>query len=386
VFASPDGREVVVLYIDAGGGHRAVATALAAAAALRPDLQYRLRLVPLAPILAPLDFTTAFTHASMEHTYNEMVRAGRTRFLVPLLRAFQLAIRVRRGAVARLIAEELRRTRPAAVLSVTPNFNAPIRDAVRQALPQVPFVVLLTDYADFPPHFWVEPGVDRVIVATQHAVQQAVAAGVPRERVTRTSGMPLHPRFYPRKGPQDRARVRAELGFVEEDFVVLLLFGGKGAPEMGPLAEALLAAPELRVVAVCGDNPTLYQRLAPAACRSRGRLVRFRFTERVPELLAAADVLVTKPGPGSLAEAFHQGVPVVVPCNGRTIPQERWNARFVQEKGLGLVVRDPGEAPRMVRQLADDQGLRTRLGFALRCLGENRATDEALDTLAAELR
>ncbi len=384
--ADPIQREIVVFYVDAGGGHRAAARALQAAAAGRPELPYRLRLTPLAPLLAPLDFTARWNGASMEDTYNEMVRTGRTRFLVPLLRLLQLAIRLRRRATTRMIAEELQRVKPAAVLSVTPNFNAPIRDAVREALPGAPFLVLLTDYADFPPHFWIEPGIDRLIVATEHAVLQALRAGVPRERVLRVSGMPLHPRFYPRRGPEARSRVRSELGFVDEDFVALLLFGGKGAPEMGALAEELLTSPSLRVIAVCGDNPALYEQLAAAETRGRGRLVRFGFTDRVPELLAAADVLVTKPGPGSLAEAFHQRVPVVVPSNGRTIPQERWNARYVADKGLGFVVRHAGDAPAVVRRLAADQGLRGQLHFALRSLGENRATDEALDAIADAIR
>ncbi|HJS58576.1 MAG TPA: glycosyltransferase [Vicinamibacteria bacterium] len=378
--------EAVVFFIDAGGGHRAAAHALEAALAERPELPLRLRPVPLQRVLAPLDFVARLTGISLEEAYNGMVRRGRTRFLVPLLRGLQLTIRARRRALARLIAEELHRTRPAVVVSVTPNFNAAIRDAVHAALPSARFVVMLTDFADFPPHFWIEPGIDRVLVATEHAAEQAVRAGLPRERVTRISGLPLHPRFYPRMGGGARARVRAELGFVDEDFVALLLFGGKGAPELLPLAEELLRMPMLRVVAVCGDNPPLFDRMGPLVGRSRGRLARFGFTDRIPELLAAADVLVTKPGPGSLAEAFHQQVPVVVTSNGRTIPQERWNARFVEQKGLGLVVQSHVEAPAAVHRIATEEPLRTRFRFALRCLGENRAIDEALDALAAELR
>jgi 1,2-diacylglycerol 3-beta-galactosyltransferase len=378
--------EAVVFYIDAGGGHRAAARALEAALAQRPELPFGLRPVPLQKVLAPLDFVAGLTGVTLEETYNGMVRGGRTRFLVPMLRTLQLVIRMRRRTLARLIAEELRRIRPAVVVSVAPNFNAAIRDAVRSALPGVPFVVMLTDFADFPPHFWIEPGIDRLLVATDHAAEQAVRAGLPRERVTRTSGMPLHPRFYPKKGDGARARVRGDLGFVVEDFVALLLFGGKGAPELLDLSEDLLRMPALRVVAVCGDNRPLYDSLGPLVARSRGRLVRFGFTDLVPELLAAADVLVTKPGPGSLAEAFHQQVPVVVTSNGRTIPQERWNARFVEQKGLGLVVRSHTEAAAAVHHIATDEALRTRLRFALRCLGENRAIYEALDSVAAELR
>jgi UDP-N-acetylglucosamine:LPS N-acetylglucosamine transferase len=81
------------------------------------------------------------------------------------------------------------------------------------------------------------------------------------------------------------------------------------------------------------------------------RLRRLGFTDRVADYLAACDVLVTKPGPGSLAEAFHQGVPVVVACNAHTIPQERYNARLVRERGLGIAVRSWRQIPAAVTEL-----------------------------------
>ena len=102
-------------------------------------------------------------------------------------------------------------------------------------------MVVLTDLADFPPRFWIEPGIDRVVVGTDEAREQAVAIGIPAERVSRVSGMVLHPRFYRAGGPEARAiACRAELALGEGDFAVTLLFGGKGSPEMAPLAERLL--------------------------------------------------------------------------------------------------------------------------------------------------
>jgi UDP-N-acetylglucosamine:LPS N-acetylglucosamine transferase len=115
------------------------------------------------------------------------------------------------------------------------------------------------------------------------------------------------------------------------------------------------------------------------------RLRRLGFTERVAELLAACDLLVTKPGPGSLAEAFHQRVPVVVACNAHTIPQERYNARLVREMGLGLTVRHWREIPVAVRALRLDPprlaGYRSRVA----ALPPNRAVFEVLDLVARTL-
>ena len=309
-------------------------------------------------MLLPLDLLRRTTGVSLETAYNLILKHRASALMVPLLRVMHGAIRVRRRTLVRTLADWLRRgARPDAVVSVFPNFNGVLQDAVREAIPGVPLVVVLTDLADFPPRFWIEPGLDRVVVGTAEAAEQAAALGVKPASVSRVSGMILHPRFYANGGPGVRQRVRAELGLEPGDFTVTLLFGGKGSPELVPLAERLLDGDRaLRVIAVCGDNPPLYDRLAPLDSRSGGRLRRFGFTDRVAELLAASDLLVTKPGPGSLSEAFHLRVPVVVTRNVHTIPQERFNTELVAKRGLGLVVSSWREIPGAVARLRGEPG------------------------------
>ena len=380
-----DEPEIVLLILDAGGGHRAAANALVEAAR-RDGRPWRFRIVSLQEVFVSLDFGRRLTGRPMEETYNGMVRRRQTLFLATALRGFQWLIRRMKDRLCRLLSSHLGERPPALVVSLVPNFNAVIAAAVRQCLPQTPFFVLLTDFADFPPHFWIEPELDRVVVGSDHAFQQALQAGLPATRVTRTSGMVLHPRFYPPAGPETRVRVRQELGLGADAFTVLVLFGGKGSPEIRPLSEALLReAGALRVVSICGDNPPLYESLAPAAARSCGRLHRLGFTDRVADYLAACDVLVTKPGPGSLAEAFHQQVPVVVTCNARTIPQERYNARMVRERGLGLVVRRWQDIPAAVASLHRDPARLLACRARLAELPTNRAVFEALDVFADAL-
>jgi len=296
-------------------------------------------------------------------------------------------IRVRRRALVRTLAGWLRgQPRPAAVASVFPNFNGVMRDAIREALPGVPLVVVLTDLADFPPRFWIEPGIDHVVVGTDEAREQAVAIGIPSARVSRVSGMVLHPRFYRAGGPEARARSRAELSLGDGDFAVTLLFGGKGSPEMAPLAERLLEAdPVFRVIAICGENPVLFERLAPLEARAGARLVRFGFTDRVAEILAGSDILVTKPGPGSLSEAFHQRVPVVVTRNVHTIPQERFNTDFVRDRGFGLVVPHWREIPAAALGLFRDPVRRAAMRDRIAGLPPNRAVFEVIDVIAREV-
>ena len=260
--------------------------------------------------------------------------------------------------------------------------NAVIADGVRLACPETPFHVLLTDFADFPPHFWMEKDKGGVIVGTGEAARQAAELGVPPDRVVRTSGMVLHPRFYPRGTPERRRRTRLELRLPETEPVILVLFGGKGSPEMAALCEALLRhVPQARILAVCGDNPDLLFRVSRLAMDSLDRLRPLGFTDRVADLMGASDLLLTKPGPGSLAEAFHQQVPVVVCGNTLTIPQERFNVRFVESQGLGVSVggwRDMAAAA--ARLLADPAALST-LRRNLGHLPENRAVYEVIDLI-----
>jgi hypothetical protein len=379
--------EVLLFTIDAGGGHRAAARALAAAAA-EAKAPFRLRVESFQRVLIELDVLKRATGFSIEDGYNWILRRRWNATMVPLLRVVHAAIRVRRRAIVRTLAAWLRQQpRPAVVVSVMPNFNGVMRDAIREAIPGTPLVVVLTDFADFPPRFWIEPGLDRVVVGTDEARAQALAIGIPPGRVSRVSGMVMHPRFYRAGGPSVRGRVRGELGLGEADFAVTLLFGGKGSPEMAPLSERLLAAdPAFRVIAICGENPGLFERLGPLETRAGGRLVRLGFTDRVAELLAASDLLVTKPGPGSLSEAFHQRVPVVVTRNVHTIPQERFNTDFVRDRGLGRVVSRTRDIPAAALRLFRDAAERTAIRERLAALPENRAVYEVIDIVAAHAR
>jgi len=380
------GREVLLFTIDAGGGHRSAARALVAAAE-ETGTSWAFRVESFQETLLPLDLLKRLTGIALEDAYNLILRRHWNALMVPLLRVMHAGIRVRRPALVRTLTEWLRaQPRPEAVLSVMPNFNGVMRDALRDAHPGVPLIVVLTDLADFPPRFWIEPGIDRVVVGTDEAREQALALGLPEERISRVSGMVLHPRFYRGSGPGVRDRVRAELGLGPGDLAVTLLFGGKGSPEMVPLAEQLLEGhSDWKVVAICGDNPGLLERFAPLEARSSGRLRTFGFTDRVADLMAASDVLATKPGPGSLTEAAQQRVPVVVIRNRHTIPQERFNTDFVATHGLGRVVGHWREIPGAVAELHRDPDERARIRERLAALPPNRAVYEVVELIDHEI-
>jgi 1,2-diacylglycerol 3-beta-galactosyltransferase len=153
--------------------------------------------------------------------------------------------------------------------------------------------------------------------------------------VFRASGMILNPRFY-QPAALDRRAERQRLGLDPDKPTGLVLFGGQGSRVMLDIvARVERSALDVQFILICGRNEKLRERLA--ARRSRLPLFVEGFTTEVPYYMRLADFFIGKPGPGSLSEALAMKLPVVVERNAWTLPQERYNADWIRELGVGLV-------------------------------------------------
>jgi 1,2-diacylglycerol 3-beta-galactosyltransferase len=232
-----------------------------------------------------------------------------------------------------------------------PNFNRALHESLTRAAPGTPLVTILTDLADYPPHFWLEPQDQWVVCGTDRAVEQAKAIGLPPHKILRSSGMILHPRFYePRR--DNRAEGRARLGLRPETPTGLVLFGGQGSSVMEEILERLdQSRLDLQLIFICGHNHRLAERLRNR--RTRVPVFVERFTDQVPAYMALADFFIGKPGPGSISEALAMGLPVIVQRNAWTLPQERFNTDWVLANGFGLVVSSFRQLPSVVRKILE---------------------------------
>ncbi len=322
------------LFFDAGGGHRAAATALSQVME-RQGLPFEIRLVNLQEFLDSMDVFRKLTGLRLQDLYNLMLKKGWTLGSGQLMMGMHLVIRLFHGQQVRLLEELWRANRPDMVVSLIPNFNRALCESLRRALPGVPMVTILTDIADYPPHFWIERQDQYFICGSDKAVEQARALGHPERKVFRVSGMILNPRFY-EAAPltaQDRAAARSALGFSADRPVGLVLFGGQGAAVMEEIARRL---PERQLLLICGKNEKLAQRLR-AMPRAAPMFVE-GFTKDIPRYMQLADYFIGKPGPGSISEAVHMHLPVIVERNAWTLPQERYNPDWVLEQGVGMVL------------------------------------------------
>lgn len=328
-------NKIDFVYFDAGGGHRSAANALRDAIELGA-LPWEIRMVNLQEVLAPVDVVRKLTGRSLQDLYNEILRKNWTLFTTPLNSVLQAAIRLYHSRQVELLEKYWRQSPPELVVSLIPHFNRAMLHGLRRISPSIPFVTIMTDIADYSPHFWIEPQEQYLICGSERAAEQALALGFSERLLFKTSGMIIHPRFY-QSTSADRKREMLELGLHPGLPTALVMFGGHGSKAMIEILKRLdPLADRLQLIFICGHS----QELANTLLKHSGhlRLHVLGFTTQVPHYMRLSDFLIGKPGPGSLSEALALNLPVIVERNASTLPQERYNAQWILEKQVGIVI------------------------------------------------
>ncbi len=352
--------QIDFLYFDAGGGHRSAALALKSVIE-EQKRPWDIQLVNLQEVLDSLDIFRKYTGVRLEDVYNHMLKRGYTLGSKQLLPAMHGLIRIYHRSQVKLLTKFWTERDTELVVSLIPNFNRAIFQALRAAdrarnRPPTPMVTILTDFADYPPHFWIErhDGVtgdpQYFVCGTTKAEEHARGMGHPSERVFRTSGMIVRPHFYT-PIPHSRAEERQRIGLDPALPTGLVLFGGQGSNQMISIAKAVgKSGLKLQLIMICGHNHNLRDRLS--AMQPEFPMHIEGFTKEIPYFMHLSDFFIGKPGPGSISEAIHMNLPVIVERNAWTLPQERYNAEWVEENQVGVVLPS-------FRYIAD--GLRTLL-------------------------
>ena len=224
-------------FFDAGGGHRAAATALEMSirAQQRP---WEVQLTNLQELLDAIDILRKYAGIRIQDAYNLMLRNGWTLGSPQLMRVLQLAIRMYHRPTVRMLEAHWKKLSPTWWFPSCRISIARCAKAYGRVFPGRPFVTIITDIADYPPHFWIERQPQYLICGSDRAVAQARAMGHADDRIFRASGMILHPRFYdvPVVDPHGDAR---EARIAARSSHRLVLFGGYGSKAMLEIAERL---------------------------------------------------------------------------------------------------------------------------------------------------
>jgi 1,2-diacylglycerol 3-beta-galactosyltransferase len=335
-------KKIAILYADTGGGHRSSAEAIAQGIQLAFPGQFEVKLANNFKEL-PFPFSIA------EEIYPPIIAFAR-----PLYEAtFKLTnnkdvVRAIKKAAEplteRIAAEFVHSLGADLYISVHPFYNHMLPEVLREQRNPAPLVTVVTDMVTG--HIqWYSMDVDRCIVPTEFAQAQALEYGLPPGKIF-IGGQPVWPDFAARMG--NRAATRAQFGLTDDSPVVLMMGGGDGMGRMGIFANALATSPlKMQLLVVCGRNEKLRDRVMDIKPVGP-TLTTLGFTKQVPELMGAADVLLTKAGPGTISEGFIAGLPIII---YDAIPgQEEGNIDYVVDHGAGRFCATPWGAVRTLKR------------------------------------
>lgn len=251
---------------------------------------------------------------------------------LPGFKAQGLLARVLQGGMAQLV----RRHRPDLIIATHPfpcGAAAYLRDSRRL---RAPLVGVITDFAVH--RLWVYEHVDAYFVAAPEIKRELSALGVPARRIY-ASGIPVHPQFTANAGGRG---ILGELSLAADQPLVLLMGGGLG---MGGIRQALASMDELKLplqfVVLAGKNKELQGKLQEETKNLRHAVRVLGYTDRIPELMRAAAMLVTKPGALTVCEALVSETPLLL---YEPIPGQEWeNAVFLTQRGVALWAKNRQE-------------------------------------------
>eukprot|EP00904_Undaria_pinnatifida_P003607 jgi/Undpi1/13247/HiC_scaffold_8.g02909.m1 len=370
-------QRVLILMSDTGGGHRASAEALEAA------------FNQLYPGMLDVDIVDIWTdHASWP--LNTFVGAYQFMAKRPLI--WKALFEYGRFPPARKLSDEFMNIRchkrfqgmfqeykPDLVVSVHPLCQeVPLRVLKNMGggMRQIPFVTVVTDLGGAHPT-WFHRDVDACFVPSERLLTLAGKCGLAPDQI-RLHGLPIRSGFS-REQPAEKTELQVKLGLKQGVKTCLVMGGGDGVGRLEGIAESLghrlgQEKRETQVVVVCGKNEAVRASLEGADWPSNVHMHVKGFVSNMDEWMGAVDCIVTKAGPGTIAEATTRGLPVML---SNFLPgQEAGNVPFVIEGGFGAFNRKPKKIAETVCTWLGDDNLLARMSFNAKKASRPMATFE----------
>ena len=367
----PERPHILFLFSDTGGGHRSATEAIIEALQLEYGDAYTTDMVDIFLEAAPPPLN------QLPALYPKLVRVPQAWGLGYYLSNGHRRARLITGSAWPYVRRSVKRlvtNHPSdLIVSVHPLANAPALRALGKRRP--PFITVVTDMVTTHA-LWYHRQTDICVVATEEAARRAIACGLAPEKI-RIIGLPVADRFCQPVG--DRQALRQRFGWPASRPVVLLVGGGEG---MGPLEQTahLIASncPNASMAIIAGRNQNLKERLEALDWPIPTFV--YGFVREMPDFMRAADILVTKAGPGTISEALIAGLPMIL--YSRLPGQEDGNVGYVVAEGAGVWAPTPDKIVTALQEWLERPKERARAVSACQRLARPKAARQIAHLLA----
>lgn len=269
------------------------------------------------------------------------------------------------GLLARRISDLAREKKPALIISTHPLIVKTLGELKRKQMLYAPVISVVTDFIAH--RFYGHPSIEAYVVPSSHTAASLAAQGIDQKRI-HINGIPVS-REFSQKSPEKQ----------DNTFTVLIMAGIHASQAMYELLELLVLNDcQMRIIAICGNNSKLQQRLEQNLNCLPGniRLEIHGYRRDIDRLMDLAHVIISKPGGITVSEAINKGLPFIIPFS--ISGQEEENRRFLVEAGLALETRDMANINHLLTRMIAEPDRLDRIASKMRLLASSYSLDRTV--------
>jgi len=340
-------KKILYLYSDTGGGHRAAANSLISAVKQLKGNEVEQEAIDV--FASGSSFLNIFARA-----YAPVIRYApwlwrMLWFSLNDNKRLELLEKIASPFILNNISKMIDEKKPDILVSVHPLVNHISIKAAKKIGHHVPFVTVGMDPVDLHKS-WISPDTDVMTVATEEARQICLREGLSDNKI-KVLGIPIDPRF---SEVHEKQEAKQKLGLRKDLFTVLVMGGGEGMGNIFEVASELNKSTlNMQLIVICGRNEALKNKLTGMKLRFPAKI--FGFTNEVPSVMDASDIIITKGGPGAIFEALAKDLPMIITS---WLPgQEEGNIKYVLEHRIGKVSKDPSKIVPLIKEIRSDPAI-----------------------------
>lgn len=338
----------------------------------------------------PINETRLLGLKSGEKLYNTLIYNNFSRVMNWMARSVAPGVFERQTkTIEKLISENIESYKPDLVVSVIPYVNFAASEAARKA--DIPFLLITIDNDletwvhgfEFlkQPNFHITIGTD--LPTTRGMLEKFNI----KSECIKTIGLPLRPQFHSDKTKEE---LRREYKIEKGHSVILLMMGGIGARRCIQYAKKILGMDLKTHLFLCvGKNLKLTSKLEKIQRHPSNALTVIPFTDKIHEFMILSDLLITKPGPGTINEAIVTGTPVLLDQTGEVLFWEKINIELTKVRGIGSSIQDISELESHLKGIFFNEPVRNKLQKAISEVSPNEFVQKIqplIDSLCQEKR